>query len=164
MSYKVIFICYSINYALCHFSWTSLFFWWKIRSNTIICLFVAVPPEQELTAAQIVILRQTMNKIRETVHRIASEHRDLHSTVSKVGKAIDRVSISYYLCWCWVRVYKHYALYLTSQLFICWSHLLRYTYEEILSVIVYMWQLSLTKECMTVIPFQVNISRSMSLF
>lgn len=59
---------------------------------------MAVPPEQELTAAQIVILRQTMNKIRETVHRIASEHRDLHSTVSKVGKAIDRVSISYYLC------------------------------------------------------------------
>jgi hypothetical protein len=49
-----------------------------------------VPPDQELTAAQIVILRQTMNKIRETVHRIASEHRDLHSTVSKVGKAIDR--------------------------------------------------------------------------
>ncbi|PNF29275.1 RMD5-like protein A [Cryptotermes secundus] len=49
-----------------------------------------VPPDQELTAAQVVILRQTMNKIRETVHRIASEHRDLHSTVSKVGKAIDR--------------------------------------------------------------------------
>jgi hypothetical protein len=52
----------------------------------------SVPPDHQLTAAQIVILRQTMNKIRETVHRIASEHRDLHSTVSKVGKAIDRVS------------------------------------------------------------------------
>lgn len=65
----------------------------KIRNKTIIlCTFASVPPDHQLTAAQIVILRQTMNKIRETVHRIASEHRDLHSTVSKVGKAIDRVS------------------------------------------------------------------------
>lgn len=37
-----------------------------------------------------------MNKIREAVQRLATDHRDLHSTVSKVGKAIDRVSISRY--------------------------------------------------------------------
>lgn len=31
-----------------------------------------------------------MNKVKETVSRLATDHRDLHSTVSKVGKAIDR--------------------------------------------------------------------------
>lgn len=30
-------------------------------------------------------------KVKETVSRLASEHRDLHSSVSKVGKTIDRV-------------------------------------------------------------------------
>lgn len=49
------------------------------------------PPDYELTAAQIVIMKQAMNRVRETVQRLATDHRDLHSTVSKVGKAIDRV-------------------------------------------------------------------------
>lgn len=31
-----------------------------------------------------------MSKVKETVSRLATDHRDLHSTVSKVGKAIDR--------------------------------------------------------------------------
>lgn len=31
-----------------------------------------------------------MIKVKETVSRLATDHRDLHSTVSKVGKAIDR--------------------------------------------------------------------------
>lgn len=31
-----------------------------------------------------------MTKVRDTVQRLATDHRDLHSTVSKVGKAIDR--------------------------------------------------------------------------
>ncbi|CAB0019268.1 unnamed protein product [Nesidiocoris tenuis] len=31
-----------------------------------------------------------MGKAKETAFRLAAEHRDLHSTVSKVGKAIDR--------------------------------------------------------------------------
>lgn len=30
-------------------------------------------------------------KVKETISRLASEHRDLHSSVSKVGKTIDRV-------------------------------------------------------------------------
>ncbi|XP_075223460.1 required for meiotic nuclear division 5 protein souji [Lycorma delicatula] len=48
------------------------------------------PPDHELTPAQSVIVRQAMNRVRETIQRLATEHRDLHSTVSKVGKAIDR--------------------------------------------------------------------------
>jgi hypothetical protein len=31
-----------------------------------------------------------MTKARDTVQRLATDHRELHSTVSKVGKAIDR--------------------------------------------------------------------------
>lgn len=49
------------------------------------------PPEHELTPQQISIVKQAMSKARETVQRLATDHRDLHSTVSKVGKAIDRV-------------------------------------------------------------------------
>ncbi|XP_011707300.1 PREDICTED: protein RMD5 homolog A isoform X5 [Wasmannia auropunctata] len=36
------------------------------------------------------MLKQAMTKVRDTVQRLATDHRDLHSTVSKVGKAIDR--------------------------------------------------------------------------
>jgi hypothetical protein len=59
-------------------------------------MFIA-PENHELTAAQIVIMKQTVNKVRETVQRLAADHRDLHSTVSKVGKAIDRVSSNFNL-------------------------------------------------------------------
>lgn len=31
-----------------------------------------------------------MGKVKESVSRLTTDHRDLHSTVSKVGKAIDR--------------------------------------------------------------------------
>jgi hypothetical protein len=116
VSCKVILICYSIHYVLWHCSLNIIVLRWKIRRNTIICLFFAVPLDQELTAAQIVILRQTMNKIRETVHRIASEHRDLHSTVSKVGKAIDRASIFIFMLMLSVRLQ---ALYLVLRLLSC---------------------------------------------
>lgn len=35
-----------------------------------------------------------MSKIKDTISRLATDHRDLHSTVSKVGKAIDRNFVS----------------------------------------------------------------------
>ena len=44
----------------------------------------------ELTSDQTAILMQSSQKISECVSRLATDHRDLHSTVSKVGKAIDR--------------------------------------------------------------------------
>ncbi|KAG8033876.1 hypothetical protein G9C98_008357 [Cotesia typhae] len=46
--------------------------------------------DQELTPKQIEILKQSVSKVRDTVHRLATDHRESHSTVSKVGKAIDR--------------------------------------------------------------------------
>lgn len=48
------------------------------------------PEDHVLTPVQIDVLKQTMGKIKETVSRLATDHRDLHGTVSKVGKAIDR--------------------------------------------------------------------------
>ena len=42
------------------------------------------------------VLSQTMaqccKNIKETVQMLASRHKDIHGSVSKVGKAIDRVS------------------------------------------------------------------------
>ncbi|GLV31686.1 Souji [Carabus blaptoides fortunei] len=52
------------------------------------------PPDHTLTTGQIVLLNQAMKKIKDTVQRLATDHRDLHSTVSKVGKAIDRNFVS----------------------------------------------------------------------
>ncbi|KAI1303025.1 E3 ubiquitin-protein ligase RMND5A [Halotydeus destructor] len=36
------------------------------------------------------ILQQSIKKVKDVITQIASEHRDLHGTVSKVGKAIDK--------------------------------------------------------------------------
>uniref|UniRef100_A0A8D8RI17 Protein RMD5 homolog A n=1 Tax=Cacopsylla melanoneura TaxID=428564 RepID=A0A8D8RI17_9HEMI len=52
------------------------------------------PPEHELTASQVHILKDALQKVKDTVQRLATDHRDLHSTVSKVGKAIDRNFVS----------------------------------------------------------------------
>ncbi|XP_060523943.1 E3 ubiquitin-protein ligase RMND5A isoform X1 [Cylas formicarius] len=48
------------------------------------------PENHVLTNVQISLLQQEMAKVKETISRLATEHRDLHSTVSKVGKSIDR--------------------------------------------------------------------------
>ncbi|XP_043488427.1 E3 ubiquitin-protein ligase RMND5A isoform X1 [Polistes fuscatus] len=48
------------------------------------------PSDHELTPGQVQVLKQAMSKVRDIVQRLATDHRDLHSTVSKVGKAIDR--------------------------------------------------------------------------
>lgn len=53
-------------------------------------LFIIVPPEHNITPEQVQILKQAMTKIRDTVIKLATDHRDLHGTVSRVGKAIDR--------------------------------------------------------------------------
>ncbi|VEN42587.1 unnamed protein product [Callosobruchus maculatus] len=44
----------------------------------------------KLTPIQIDVLKENVAKVKETVSKLATDHRDLHSTVSKVGKAIDR--------------------------------------------------------------------------
>ncbi|XP_065211320.1 E3 ubiquitin-protein ligase RMND5A isoform X3 [Planococcus citri] len=52
--------------------------------------FELCPPDHELTVQQVLIVKQTLNKVRDTVTRLTTDHRDLHSSVSRVGKCIDR--------------------------------------------------------------------------
>ena len=44
-----------------------------------------------MTPAQVILMSQALGRVKDAVARIGTEHRDLHSSVSKVGKAIDRV-------------------------------------------------------------------------
>jgi len=44
----------------------------------------------QLSSLHIALVKQASQKVSEGVTKIATDHRDLHSTVSKVGKAIDR--------------------------------------------------------------------------
>ena len=50
----------------------------------------------DISEHQLFISQHAVSKVKETISRLASEHRDLHSSVSKVGKTIDRVRISCY--------------------------------------------------------------------
>ncbi|KAM4677030.1 E3 ubiquitin-protein transferase RMND5B isoform 1-T11 [Discoglossus pictus] len=43
-----------------------------------------------LSPALSLMMSQRCRKIRETVQKLASDHKDIHSSVSRVGKAIDR--------------------------------------------------------------------------
>ncbi|KAM8973673.1 E3 ubiquitin-protein transferase RMND5B isoform 2-T2 [Pelodytes ibericus] len=45
---------------------------------------------QSLSPALSLMMSQRCQKIRETVQKLASDHKDIHSSVSRVGKAIDR--------------------------------------------------------------------------
>lgn len=49
-----------------------------------------VPEDGHLTAEQVSILRDALAKSKEKLQRLTADHRDMHGTVSKVGKAIDR--------------------------------------------------------------------------
>jgi archaellum component FlaC len=62
-----------------------------IHALYVVFILISASKNSELSAAQVIIMKQAVNKVRETVQRLATDHRDLHSTVSKVGKAIDRV-------------------------------------------------------------------------
>ena len=66
-------------------------FYW-IDRNDILNDFVLITgiPEENLTV-QMAILKQSLGKVKEIVSSLSCEHRDLHSSVSKIGKAIDKV-------------------------------------------------------------------------
>lgn len=53
-----------------------------------------VPADDKLTAEQLILLRDTLTKAKEKLHRLTTDHRDLHGAVSKVGKTIDRNFVS----------------------------------------------------------------------
>ncbi|XP_065080365.1 E3 ubiquitin-protein ligase RMND5A isoform X1 [Ochlerotatus camptorhynchus] len=57
----------------------------KLRSS-----IAEAPADEQLTPGQIDVLHDAMAKTKDKLQRLTAEHRDLHGTVSKVGKAIDR--------------------------------------------------------------------------
>ncbi|XP_058457097.1 E3 ubiquitin-protein ligase RMND5A isoform X1 [Malaya genurostris] len=57
----------------------------KLRSS-----IAEAPSDEQLTPGQIEVLHDAMAKAKDKLQRLTTEHRDLHGTVSKVGKAIDR--------------------------------------------------------------------------
>ena len=50
--------------------------------------------DAELSGTLSLVLTQCCKRIKDTVQKLASDHKDIHSSVSRVGKAIDKV-------WCW---------------------------------------------------------------
>lgn len=46
-----------------------------------------------LSATLSLVMSQCCRKIKDTVQKLALDHKDIHSSVSRVGKAIDRVSV-----------------------------------------------------------------------
>ena len=52
--------------------------------------------QSALSPAQTVTLIQALQTVKESTKKVATDHRDLHSSVSKVGKAIDRYFVSDY--------------------------------------------------------------------
>ena len=49
-----------------------------------------------INPAQTLMLVQALQKVKETAAKVGTDHRDLHSSVSKVGKAVDRAFVSDY--------------------------------------------------------------------
>ena len=54
------------------------------------------PNGASLTTTQTLVLVKALQSAREAAARVAAEHRDLHSSVSKIGKVIDRNFIADY--------------------------------------------------------------------
>ncbi|KAG9338577.1 hypothetical protein JZ751_025635 [Albula glossodonta] len=48
--------------------------------------------EQELPGTLSLVLSQCCKRVKDTVQKLASHHKDIHSSVSRVGKAIDKCS------------------------------------------------------------------------
>lgn len=53
--------------------------------------YFLVYPTTRSTPAQVLVAAQCAKKVKDVITCLASEHRDLHGTVSKVGKAVDKV-------------------------------------------------------------------------
>ncbi|CRK87175.1 CLUMA_CG000983, isoform A [Clunio marinus] len=48
------------------------------------------PADSSLTSQQVTLVKNSLSRTKERLQRLGIDHRDLHGTVSKVGKAIER--------------------------------------------------------------------------
>ena len=62
-----------------------------------------------LSEAHTDLLLEYTKKVRSTIQSISSQHKDIHSTVCKVGKTIDRVSHLFLTIWsiCFMSLSEH---------------------------------------------------------
>ena len=49
---------------------------------------------EELSPEQGVLLLQCLKNVKDGVCKLSSEHKDIHGSISKVGRAVDRVSMT----------------------------------------------------------------------
>ena len=70
----------------------------------------------ELSAAQSLMLSQCLKKVQEAVNSLSAIHKDRHGSVSKVGKAIDRVSMSHDL----INMLIHSCINISIIIFMRW--------------------------------------------
>ena len=59
-----------------------------------ICLWSDCQDGDMLSPAHVALLNQCITKVRDNIGKLSFEHKELHGGVSKVGKAIDKVSAS----------------------------------------------------------------------
>ena len=50
-------------------------------------------PEQMINSEQIQMIKDLHKSSKETCQKISSEHKEIHASISKFGRAIDKVSI-----------------------------------------------------------------------
>lgn len=60
------------------------------------CFFAAAPGNGEVTPEQSEAVRQCMRGVKEAAQAASNDHKDMHATISKLGKAIDKVQV--FLC------------------------------------------------------------------
>lgn len=69
----------------------------------VIFLSFCLDQDGDLSGTISLVMTQCCKRIKDTVQKLASDHKDIHSSVSRVGKAIDKVFIlSFHLCFCYV--------------------------------------------------------------
>ncbi|KAI9555202.1 hypothetical protein GHT06_017717 [Daphnia sinensis] len=86
--------------------------------------------DSEFNERQLFIIHLAIAKVKETVSRLASEHRDLHSSVSKVGKTIDRNFTQDYASTSFDRVFSGVEKEKLLNQVIC-QHMYRHGFLEI---------------------------------
>lgn len=55
---------------------------------------ILVPPDGNLSAEQHALMRDLLANSKEKLRRLTTEHRDVHASVSRVGKTIDKNFVS----------------------------------------------------------------------
>ena len=78
--------------------WYKLYIFTNKHLKCVLLLFinVAAPPESELNAVHNLILTPSLKRVKDVTSRLSNEHKEIHSSVSKVGRAVDKASTNFF--------------------------------------------------------------------